>query len=181
MTTILYYSNFCEHCKKLIVHLSKTKLKEKIHFVNIDNRYTDNNKTHILLPNGQTLSMPPHVIKVPALMLIDSYNVMYGNEIYNYLKPKEEKLKQQNTMNNGEPLAFSAEIANTLSDTYSFLDMSSEELSAKGSGGFRQMHNFAKLHNNTTIETPTDNYEPNRVKEVDLTKLQEQRQNDIKM
>jgi len=181
MATILYYSNFCEHCKKLIVHLSKTKLKEKIHFVNIDNRYKDNNKTYILLPDGQTLSMPPHVTKVPALMLTDSYNVMYGNEIYNYLKPAEEKLKQQNTMNNGEPLAFSAEITNSMSDTYSFLDMSSEELSAKGSGGFRQMHTFAKLHNDDTIDTPTDNYEPNRVKEVDLTKLQEQRMEDVKI
>ena len=181
MTSILYYSNYCTHCKKLIVHISKTILKEKIHFVNIDNRYKEENKTHILLPDGQTLSMPPHINKVPALMLIDSYNVMYGNEIYQYLKPKEERMKQKNTMNNGEPLAFSSEIAGAMSDTYSFLDMSSEELSAKGSGGFRQMHNFAKLNQNDTIETPTDDYEPNRVKNVDLTKLQEQRQNDIKM
>ena len=181
MASILYYSNFCDHCKKLIVHLSKTKLKEKIHFVNIDNRYKDGDKTHILLPDGQTLSMPPHVNKVPALMLIDSYNVMYGKEIYKYLKPKEERMKQNATMNNGEPLAYSNEIAGAMSDTYSFLDMSSEELSAKGSGGFRQMHNFAKLNQNNTIETPTEDYEPNRVKSVDISKLQEQRLNDIKM
>ena len=96
---------------------------EKIHFVNIDNRYKDNNKTYILLPNGQTLSMPPHVTKVPALMLIDSYNVMYGNEIYDYLKPKEEKMKQQNTMNNGEPLAFSAGEMGGMSDNNAYLDL----------------------------------------------------------
>ena len=181
MASILYYSNFCEHSKKLIVHLSKTKIKEKIHFINIDTRYKQQEKTYILLPNGSTLSMPPHINKVPALMLIDSYNVMYGKEIYKYLKPKEERMKRQNTMNNGEPLAFSTEIAGAMSDTYSFLDMTSEELSAKGTGGFRQMHNFAKLNQNEKIETPTEDYEPNHVKDVDITKLQEQRMKDIKM
>ena len=181
MTSILYYSNYCDYCKKLIVHLSRTKLKKKIHFVNIDNRYKEKDKTYILLPNGQTLSMPPHVNKVPALMLLDSYNVMYGQQIYKYLKPEEEKMKQKDTMNNDEPLAFSVELANSMSDTYSFLDMTSDELSAKGSGGFRQMHNFSKLHQNDTIETPTEDYEPDKIKNVDLSKLQEQRLNEIKM
>ena len=53
--------------------------------------------------------------------------------------------------------------------------MSTDELSAKGSGGFRQMHHFAKLNDDYTIDTPVEDYEPNKVKEVDLQKLQQQR------
>ena len=148
MASILYYSNYCNFCKKLLNYFSKTKLSEKIHFINIDNRHTKQNKTHITLSNGQKLSLPPHINKVPALMLMNSYNVIYGDKIYNYFKPKEEIMKQHDTMNNGEPLAFSAEISGVMSDTYSFFDMSSEDLSAKGGGGFRQMHHFAKLNQN---------------------------------
>ena len=179
MASILYYSNFCQHSKRLLAHLSKTSLKDKIHFVNIDNRYTDKGKIYILLPNGSKLSMPPHITKVPALMLINNYSVKYGEEIYRYLKPKEVSLKNLSHMNNGEPLAFSAEMASSMSDNYSFLDMSTDELSAKGDGGFRQMHHFAKLNDDDTINTPAEDYEPNKVKEVDLQKLQEKRNQDI--
>ena len=181
MASILYYSNYCKYCSKILVHISKTKLKETIHFVNIDNRYKEGEKIHIILPNGKTLSMPPHVTKVPALMLVDSYNVMYGDDIYRYLKPKEERIKNIATKKNGEPLAFSLEMGASLSDCYSFLDMTPEELSAKGGGGMRQMHHFAKPNNKETIETPTENYSPDKVGNVDMDKLQQQRLEEIRM
>ena len=47
MGKIIYYSNFCENCKKLLNVISKTDLQKTIHFICIDKR---NQKTakHIL-------------------------------------------------------------------------------------------------------------------------------------
>ena len=42
------------------------------------------------------------------------------------------------------------------SDNYSFLDQNSDELSAKGDGGLRQMHAFATYNGNDSIETPPE-------------------------
>ena len=52
-------------------------------------------------------------------------------------------------------------------------------MSAKGDGGLRQMHSFVTLDFNQKIHTPPEDYEPDKVGNVDLSKLQEQRQNEI--
>ena len=65
-----------------------------------------------------------------------------------------------------------------VSDNYSFLDMTSDDLSAKGGGGTRQMHSYASLDFNDKIQTPEDNYDPNKVNEGDLEKLQRERDAD---
>ena len=67
-----------------------------------------------------------------------------------------------------------------LSDNYSYLDMSAEELSAKGNGGLRMMHNYCTINQNQTIATPPDDYEPDKVGSVDLGKLQMQRANEVR-
>ena len=51
----------------------------------------------------------------------------------------------------------------------------SDELSAKGQGGLRQMHSFVTLNHDDKIYTPDDDYEPDKVGEVDLGKLQAKR------
>ena len=85
------------------------------------------------------------------------------------------------TQNNIEPLAFSlTEMGTCMSDTYSYWDQSSDELSAKGGGGLRQMHSFVTLNHDDKIYTPEDDYEPDKVGEVDLGKLQEEREKEIK-
>jgi hypothetical protein len=38
MSCILYYSNYCEHSKKLLQSLSKTELSKDIHFICVDVR-----------------------------------------------------------------------------------------------------------------------------------------------
>ena len=69
----------------------------------------------------------------------------------------------------------------SMSDNYSYLDQSNEEMSAKGNGGLRQMHNFVTLDFNDSINTPPEDYEPDKVGNVDLSKLQEQRNSEISM
>jgi hypothetical protein len=154
MSSILYYSNFCEPSKKLIQTVSKTHLAKDIHFICIDKRVKDpSGKVFIILQNNQKIIMPDNVTKVPALLLLNqNYNVIYGDEIYKYFKPQQEVQIKQATQNNMEPMAadafggFSNSGGNISSDFYSFLDQSDTELSVKGDGGMRQMHNYVSLN-----------------------------------
>ena len=136
MSSILYYSNFCEHSKKLLQTISKTDVSKDIHFICIDKRTKDsNNKIYIILENGQKIIMPENVNRVPALLLLNQgYNVLYGEAILQHLKPRQQEMIKKATQNNLEPMAFGfsgSGFGNITSDHYSFLDMDSESLSAK--------------------------------------------------
>ena len=61
------------------------------------------------------------------------------------------------------------------SDTFSFLDQSAEQLSAKGEGGMRQQHHYAGLGHEDNIQTPPDTYEPDKVRPESMEKFQGQR------
>jgi len=153
MSTILYYSNFCEHSKKLLQTIPKLNISQEIHFICIDKRVKDsNNKVFIVLENGQKIIMPENVNRVPALLLLNQgYNVLYGESIVQYLKPKQEVAVRQATQNNMEPMAFSfggggGGLGDVVSDQYSFLDQDPESLKASGNGGVRQMHNYVDIN-----------------------------------
>jgi hypothetical protein len=187
MSSILYYSNFCEHSKKLLQSLSKTQLSKDIHFICIDKRTKGNDgKIYIVLENQQKIVMPENVTKVPALLLLSQgYNVLYGDSIYQHLKPKQEVITRQATSNNMEPMAFSlggGSMAGVMSDNFSFLDMDSEDLNTKGNGGMRQMHNYVPLNYQDTITTPADDHDYKQPKlggEMTIEKLQEQRNQEL--
>ena len=187
MSSILYYSNFCEHSKKLIQTISKANISKDIHFICIDKRTKDsNNKIYIILENGQKIIMPENVSRVPALLLLNqNYQVLYGEAIVQHLKPKQEALIKKATQNNLEPMAFGfgGGFGNVTSDQYSFLDMDSDSLSAKGNGGVRQMHNYVDLNYSDNISTPEDeqDYKTSGKISGDLTveQLLQQREQDL--
>jgi len=196
MSSILYYSNFCEPSKKLIQTVSKTHLAKDIHFICIDKRVKDpSGKVFIILQNNQKIIMPDNVTKVPALLLLNqNYNVIYGDEIYKYFKPQQEVQIKQATQNNMEPMAadafggfggFGGSGGNISSDFYSFLDQSDTELSVKGDGGMRQMHNYVSLNDsmNMTMQLPQDDhdYKSGKIKdgELSLESLQKKREQDL--
>ena len=188
MSSILYYSNFCEHSKKLIQSLSKTNVAKEIHFICIDKRVKDtNNKVFIVLENGQKIIMPENINRVPALLLLtQGYDVLYGEAILNHLKPKQEVAVKQATQNNMEPMAFSfggGGLGDIVSDQYSFLDQGSDELEAKGSGGMRQMHNYVDLNFSDKISTPADEQDyksSNKIsKDLTVEQLQQQRDSEL--
>ena len=187
MSSILYYSKFCEHSNKLLQTLSKTTQKD-IHFICIDKRVKDtNNKMFIVLENGQKIVMPENVNRVPALLLLNqNYQVLYGEAILNHLKPKQEVAIRKATQNNMEPMAFSfgsGGFGDIVSDMYSFLDQGSEELEAKGNGGMRQMHNYVDLNYSDKISTPNDEQEykgANKISgELTIEQLQQQRDSEL--
>jgi len=195
MSCILYYSNFCEPSKKLLQTVSKTQNVNNIHFVCIDKRIKDSNgKIFIILQNEQKLLMPENVTRVPALLLLnENYKVIYGDEIYRHLKPQVTQQIQQATKNNMEPINFQDGFGafggfsngGIVSDNFSFLDQSDTDLSVKGNGGLRQMHNYVTLNDsmNLTMKLPQDDYDYKNDKlkegEMSVESLQRRREEEL--
>jgi len=188
MSTILYYSNFCEHSKKLLQSFSKTDLSKDIHFICIDKRIKDpSGKIYLILENGQKIVMPENVTRVPALLLLnENYKVVYGETITQYFKPRQEVITKQATFNNIEPMAFSLGGGSfgIASDQFSFLDMDADALAAKGNGGMRQMHNYVDLNYSDRISAPPENEGEKRGAnkipgELTIEQLQQQREQEF--
>lgn len=200
MSSILYYSKYCEISKKYLQMLSKTNVQKDVHFICIDKRVKDsNNKTYVVLENGQKIILPENVTRVPALLLLNQgYAVLYGDQILQHLKPRQEVEVRQATQNNMEPIAFSfgSGFNNIVSDQYSFLDQAPEDLEAKGNGGMRQMHNYVDLNtafsgqlsepinndSNTTIRGSKKVSEDfsNQEMEDRMKRMREERDDDLK-
>lgn len=186
MSTILYYSNYCEHSKKLLQSLSKLNIHQDIHFICIDKRVKDTNgKMFIVLENGQKIIMPENVNRVPALLLLNQgYQVLYGESILQHLKPKQEVAVRQATQNNMEPMAFSfgSGFGDVVSDQYSFLDQDPESLKAAGNGGLRQMHNYVDINyrDPVTNNAGEDKKTSRMPQGITIEQLQQQRDAEIK-
>ena len=55
MSSILYYSNYCNNCKTLLQTVSKSSKKKDTYFICIDKRIKKNNKTYVVLETGQEI------------------------------------------------------------------------------------------------------------------------------
>jgi len=164
--------------------LSRTKTKDDMHFICMDNREKQpDGSINVMLSGGQEVALPPSIKTVPSLLLLNRGNrVLEGfGAIWEFLKPREDNLNMAATMNNQEPLAYSLSdmCGSGLSDKYSFLDMSADQLLAKGDGGLRQLRSYATLVDSQVIETPPDDYEADKVGNVDLGKITMARSKDI--
>ena len=199
MSCILYYSNFCEPSKKLLQTVTKTQNAKDIHFICIDKRIRDSNgKIFIVLQNEQKIIMPENVTRVPALLLLNqNYKVIYGDDIYKHLKPQTQQLVQQATKNNMEPNNFQDSFSSfsgfgggfggggIVSDNYSFLDQDDNDLSVKGNGGLRQMHNYVNLNDSMdlSMKLPQDDhdYKADKLKEgeTSVEALQRRREEEL--
>jgi len=194
MSSILYYSNFCEPSKKLLQAVTKTQNSKDIHFICIDKRIKDSNgKIFIILQNEQKIIMPENVTRVPALLLLNqNYKVIYGDDIYQHLKPQQQQQIQQATKNNMEPITFQDGFSSfggfgggIVSDNFSFLDQSDNELAVKGNGGLRQMHNYVSLSqaDSLTMQLPKDDhdYKSDKLKEGEMSveALQRRREQEL--
>jgi hypothetical protein len=194
MSSILYYSNFCEPSKKLLQTVTKTQNAKDIHFICIDKRVKDSNgKVFIILQNDQKIIMPENVTRVPALLLLNqNYKVIYGDEIYQHFRPQQQQQIQQATKNNMEPVTFQDGFSafggfggGIVSDNFSFLDQSDTDLSVKGGGGMRQMHNYVSLNdaNNLSMNLPKDDheYKSDKMKEGEMSveSLQRKREQEL--
>lgn len=147
MSAVLYYSNNCPHSAKLLQHLKTTNLATKFQYICIDQRVKEaDGKVKIVLQNGSKVIMPPTLTSIPGLMLLDqNFHILYGDQIYKYLEPKQQAETREATENNMEPSAFAFGGGGggfVVSDNYSFLD---QDLESQGNGGTRQMHHYESL------------------------------------
>ena len=190
MSSILYYSNYCDKCKNILTLISKNdSLKKDIHFVCIDKRFRDT-KTggiYVTLETQQKILLPPQVQKVPAMLLLKEGNkVIFGNDVMEEIKPQQEYSTAKATDFNGEPMAFTLGNDNiggfgVASDNFSYWDQGSDELLAEGNGGTRQMYNYATVNNTSTITTPKDDWTPDKVGETAMKDMEAERNQDLQM
>lgn len=184
MSSILYYSSYCENCKTLLHTISKIdEIKKNMHFINIDKRIKKGNgDMFIVLENSQEILLPPTVKKVPSLLLLNkNHQVISGlGDITKYLEPTTQKQTVAATNNNGEPLAYSIGSSNfIISDNYSFLDQDPNSLLAGNDGGMRQQHHYATINYSGSIDTPPDSYSPDKIGSVSIEQLQTKRNTEI--
>ena len=202
MSSILYYSNNCGNCGRLLQFISTSTAKSDIHFICIDNRIVKNNVTYIVLENKQELLLPISITKVPSLLLLNrGHQVLFGNDIMNHLnsnnvsqqsqQPQKQNTvqtqqshQQQNTPQFNEPMAFA--MSNNYgygvaSDSFSYLDQDISSLSATGDGGMRQQHHYAHVDNNHAISTPPDTYKSDTIGSITPEQIQSNRDKNIKI
>ena len=205
MSTILYYSNYCKSSSKVLQILSKFDLSDRVHFVCIDGRVNKNGNMYAILPNSQEMLIPKNISAVPSLLILNQqYNVISGVEdIINFFQSGIEKQVKHATQNNTVPIstsgddgysAFGGFGGGIVSDCFSFLDQDDNEMSAKGNGGLRQMHNYATPNDeftglgkntNTTTKTNTTETTGNKIKDGDTSSLldryKQERDRDLQM
>jgi hypothetical protein len=189
MSNILYYSNYCDKCKDILRTVGNSEIKKDIHFICIDKRFRDpqTGGIYVTLENQQKIVLPPQIQKVPAMLLLKEGNkVIFGTEIVNKIKPKNDLVDARATGYNGEPMAFSLGNDNiggfgVASDNFSYWDQGSDELLAKGDGGTRQMYNYATVNQSSNIDTPADTWQPDKVNENSYKEMEDQRNNDLRM
>lgn len=186
----LYYSNYCKHSKKVLDFLSKSGIAEKLNCICIDKRKRDpnTNQMFIQLDDGKQVLMPPNLSSVPALLLINKgYSLVLGSDIIQHYEPEVKKKLESANFGDGEPSSYTIQSSsggsNIVSEQFTFYNMSPDELSAKGTGGQRQLYNYVPVTNsNNAINTPPDTYKPDKISnEVTIDSLQQQRNSDVPM
>ena len=78
MSSVLYYSKYCNHCQNLLMAISKSNIKEDIHFICIDKRVKKGSVIYIQLDNGQEILMPPNIKKVPSLLFLYKMDLLFS-------------------------------------------------------------------------------------------------------
>jgi hypothetical protein len=86
---IIYYSNYCPHCIRIIDFLTRSDLIRKVQMIPVDKRWRDpvTGQDYVVLQNGAKKILPPNIHSVPAMLLMKRhYEVLYGNEITQYFE-----------------------------------------------------------------------------------------------
>ena len=84
----LYFSKYCKFSTKIIEQLNKNGVDDKFIYISIDKRFTKNNVTYILNPDGSSFPLPPMINRVPVLLLKPNYEILSGDQIIEYIKPQ---------------------------------------------------------------------------------------------
>ena len=159
-TSLFFYSNYCQNCKKIIKEVNKSEMSPRIKYICIDSPKIRN-------------KLPRYINSVPSLVVGTTNQIYVGNQILGWIKmqphiktaPHAPPSVTQQTINNNElqtpnstpskpvpttnnqqePNAWHTNEMNAFSDMYSFLNV---DTSAQGNGGMSMIHNFEPLQQN---------------------------------
>jgi hypothetical protein len=191
---VLYYSTKCNFSQRVIQHIVKTGLVDKISCVCIDIRQRDhnNNNTIILLENGKKIILPPNIQSVPALLRVNkNYTVLLGDsQIIEYLNTqyKKQQLSSPLLESNGEPTSYvfinsggGSFNSNISSEKYTNYNLLPEELNASSSSSARDLYNYVPAtHEIGRIQAPTETYKPDKIpSNLTLEVIEQKRASDI--
>ena len=185
---LLYYSNHCKHSKEVLQFLVKNDLIKKFNSICVDRRRIDpnNGQVYVTLENGNSILLPPNVHSVPSLLLVkDNYRCISGKDIIAVFKSSVQDSQDIATQGNGEPLGYAlgggGGVKDVHSESFTFFNASSDDLSAKGVGGFRPLYNYVSANQDVpSIQTPPDTHKPDKVSnDVTIDSLQSQRTNEM--
>ena len=180
----LYYSKYCKYSSIVLEELNKSDIKDNFNYICIDSRVLKDNVYYINMLDGSQKPLPPMINRVPVLLLKPNYEILSGNQILDYIKPQTKNIDEEKTALSNEPDNYSLgndSMTGVISDSYSFLDMSSDELLAKGSGGERQLYNYSTLNDtSSSIQTPVlEDTKPKM--DYSLEQLEQQRNQEINL
>ena len=88
MSSVLYYSKYCENCKLLLYELGKSNLQNDIHFLSIDRRIEKKGQLFIVLDNGRIVEFGNHS---NLLSKGGVYKDLYDSQ----LKREKNKIKER--------------------------------------------------------------------------------------
>ena len=141
-TSILFFSNYCNHCKQVLHELNDSSLKANIRFICIDSA-------------DVRRKLPANVKSVPCLIVGQTNQTLIGSDILQWVKVKSRNLNVQDSapVQQNQQMAHKKEETgpgawhmcemNNFSDAYSFLNV---DLSTKGNGGASMSHSFDFLN-----------------------------------
>lgn len=188
---ILFYSTHCSHSREIVgrIRASREPLPVPMRYVCIDDRVRDAaGNTHVRLPGGGALQLPPTVRAVPSLMVPSEGGRVYeGEDIERHLFPARRVDMTYAGMDASRgPLPYSVGGCGKLgggfvvSDTYSFLSQRPEEKMSQGTGA-KQLHHYTTIGYKKRIHTPEENYTPDTIgnDQVSLDSLQQRRAEEV--
>lgn len=180
----LYYSKYCEHCNHILQKMNESGLHDSFMYICIDNRVMRDNVFYITLSNGTQKQLPHIINRVPVLLMKPNHELLSGYQILDFIKPQVKNVEQaKEIMEEPDTFEFGKDnsISGVISDNFSFLDMTSDELSAKGNGGIRQMYNYQSLDSNQpSIQTPILEDKKDKLA-YSVEQLQQKRNQEINM
>ena len=146
--SLLFYSNFCNHCKQVVGEINNSPLRNSVKYVCIDSQSTRS-------------KLPRYITSVPSLVVGDTSQIFVGNQISGWLKMRPitqnvttpskaatvrhvpSPQQSQTETESVEPGAWHCNEMSAFSDGYSFLGI---DTSAEGNGGMSMIHNFETLN-----------------------------------
>ena len=85
----LFFSKYCKFCNDLMTTIRQSGQESSFEYISIDNRYVKDNITYInTFNNNQPMPLPPMINRVPSLLLVPNYEVLVGDQIMDFIKPK---------------------------------------------------------------------------------------------